>query len=458
MLVFASMLIGHPRLLLAVFFFLVVIHPTLQNMYAHWFLQLSDKLMGMLLLGVVIFNLLRDRQRRQDLCAFNRILFLFLGVAAAGAMVNRVSPIQVLRFFLTYGTFIPAFYAAYFFLRPDAGEARRILKIVIVVFGLQLALNLGWLAGVNPLPNPKAYSVDFAIGSLGGCNIVAYFAAAFLFLLFAVLHTVKDLKTRILTAAGGLATGFQIVIAFTFHVLPPLAALLFFQSLYAVKALRYKTAMLAVSVMVVIGFVYIKDNPRLGHAFGFTTEDMMTASQFKMRWDMMWRGTKGQAYYNIFVRARHDMPAWFLGAGPGNFASGIGMVHRSMLAEKYVNYVYLTESGRREMVGGSITQHVTTGVSAIYSEFGPLGFLLFFGLHALALFHVWRLFRKGAYRSPLRRAFAEAFIPTMLLYLGLNVISNFFENTFMQIGVWLWAGMVWKADAGPEDGKQAGDS
>lgn len=445
----ASLLIGHPRPLLMFFFALVVVHPTLQNLHSHWLLQLADKLMAILLMGVVFMHFIKNRDDRRDLSRFNRILFLFLCIAAVSTIVNRVAPIQVIRFFLTYGSFIPAFYAAYYFLRPDTGDARRALIVLFIVFGLQLLLNLGWLAGINPLPNRFAGSEDFAIGTLGICNLVAYLTASLMFLLLALFHNLPELKNKILVAFGTLAALIQLALTFTFHVLPPMAVLLFFQTLYGVRMLRYKLAMLALAGFVVVGFYYIKSNPRLSDKFGFPAEETMTVAMFRGRWDQMWRGNKGQAYYNIFVRARHDLPAWYLGAGPGNFASGIGMVHRSMMAEKYVNYIYLTYTGRLEMVGGSITQHVTTGFSAIYSEFGPPGFLLFFWLHAAAAWHVFRQLRRGAYRSPLRRALAEAFIPTMLLYLGLNLLSDFLSDTFLQVGVWLWAGLVWKPDAEP---------
>ncbi len=444
----ASLLMGQPRKLMLMFFALVVLVPTLQNLHPHWLLQLADKLMALLILAVVLMHVMKDRSDRRDLRIFNRLLFLFLGLSLAGAVINRVPPIQAIRFFLTYGTFIPAFYAAYLFFRPDRDDAKRALMVLFVVFGLQVVLNLGWLAGINPLPNPPAQvsRVDFAIGTLGLCNVVAYLTAALIFLLLALFHNFPEFKTKILVAAGGGVALLQLTLTFTFHVLPLMAVLLFVQVLYGVRRLRPKLAMLVLAVLVLGGFSYVKSDPRLSGTFGFPAEETLTAETFKWRWDRMWRGSKGQAYYNIFVRARQDMPAWFLGAGPGNFASGIGVVHRSMLAEKHINYVYLTFSGRLEMVGGSITQHITTGFSAVYSEFGPLGLLLFFGLHGYAAWRVFRQFRRGAYRSPLRRALAEAFIPTMLLYLGLNLLSDFLNDTFLQVGVWVWAGLVWKPD------------
>ncbi len=443
----ASMLIGHPRRLILVLFILAAVHPTITNLYSHWILQMSDKLLALLLLAVVMVNFSKDRSDRSDLRLFNRCLFMFLGLAAVGTVINRVPPIQVLRFFLTYASFVPAFYMVYWFIRPNAADARRIVYCILALTALQLVLNLGWLVGVNPLPNPTILKVDFAIGTLGGCNIVAYLMASVIFLLFAMFHNFPDLKQKLLTAFGGLLTAFQLILTFTFHVLPLLALLVFAQTFYGVKALRYKLAMIAMIAVFTIGFLYVKSDPRLSRVFDLPAEDVMTVSEFRNRWQQMWSGSKGQAYYNIFVHARRDMPAWFIGAGPGNFASGIGSVHNSMLAEKYINYIYLTWSGRLEVAGGSITQHVTTGLSAIYSEFGPLGVLLFFGLHIMAAAHVLRLFRRKAYRTPIRRALAEAFIPTMLLYLGLNLISDFFHNTFLQVGIWMWAGAVWKPDA-----------
>lgn len=445
--VLASLLIGYPRRLLALFVAVVILQHVLQSLHSHWLLQLSDKLTALLLLGVVIVNFIKHRGERDDLRRFNWALALFMGLALAGALINRVSPIQALRFFLTYGSFIPAFYMAYHFLRPNEADARRVMLAIFAIFGLQVILNLGWLAGINPLPNHSAGTEDFAIGSLGLCNVVAYLTVAVIFLLFAIFHRFPDLKVKLLVAVGGLIATVQLVFTFTFHAFPPMAALLFVQMVYGIKAMRYKLAMACLVLLFIGSYYYIKADPRLSQAFGFPAEDVMTVSEFRLRWDRMWRGGKGQAYYNIFVRARDDMPVWLLGAGPGNFASGIGMVHRSMLAEKYVNYIYLTYSGRREMYGGSITQHITTGVNAIYSEFGPLGLLLFYGLHGLAVVRILRLYRAGAYRSPIRQALAEAFIPTMLLYLGLNLISDFHSDTFLQVGVWLWAGAVWKPDA-----------
>ena len=76
----------------------------------------------------------------------------------------------------SYGRFfvIVAFVRLFF----RAKSYRSIFIAVILTLLFEVALNMGWLLRVNPIPNYRGNSIDFAIGSLQACNYVAYFAVA----------------------------------------------------------------------------------------------------------------------------------------------------------------------------------------------------------------------------------------------------------------------------------------
>ena len=72
--------------------------------------------------------------------------------------------------------------------------------------------------------------------------------------------------------------------------------------------------------------------------------------------------------------------------------------------------------------------------------------MLFFGLHAYAVARIWRQLRRGLYVDPHKKTLAQTFVPLALIYLGINFLSDFFQFDFLQLGIWLWAAVIWDAD------------
>ena len=166
----------------------------------------------------------------------------------------------------------------------------------------------------------------------------------------------------------------------------------------------------------------------------------------------MRRGVKGQGYVDVIVNAPKDLPYPILGAGPGNFGSAVGRTYLRPLAEKYINYVATATTSYEYITlseGSSITGYPQAGVLALWSELGPLGCILYWGLHVYAMIWVVRNVRRKAYTSKYGQIFAESFVPVMGMWIALNFFDDFAFSAFLQGGIWIWAAMVW--DPAPPD-------
>jgi hypothetical protein len=119
----------------------------------------------------------------------------------------------------TYLGFVPIFLVMQEYTPRPKGT--RIVALLITVLFVQLALNVSWYLGFNPILNFDSGGPDFAHGTLGGCNYVAYFCVFIILLVMSRL-----LEHRRVPGLGyglsivlGLAAFVQLLFTFTFHAL-----------------------------------------------------------------------------------------------------------------------------------------------------------------------------------------------------------------------------------------------
>ena len=442
----AVLLLARPRMLLACYWGWSALGYTISSLFYRRFFGYFDEMFVAGMLTVVLGEFIINRRRDPATHKVDNAVVVLLVLSAVSGYFNHVRLMPALRFLSAYLGFLPVFYLSLQHLRGF--PARRFFLVLLAVMGIQVVLNTAWLVGVNPLPNFSRGTPDFAIGTMGGCDLVAYFTLFLLFALLPLWRRFPRLFPRLLVLGLALVLLFQFYITFTNHAYLLLAGGLALQIFFLFRDMRLRLLAVAGGILLII--LLAVGSSHSSASGNPSTLSVLSPSHLAVRFDAMLSGTKGQVYYNVFCRAPADMPVPLLGAGPGNFGSAIGVESRSALAEQHLNYFFLDYSGRMQMYGSSITQNVITGVIALWSELGVIGFLYFFGLHVYAMRRVWRQLRRGCYRDRWLAVLAEAFIPSMATLLVLSILTDIFTNDLLGGGIWIWAALVWKGDHDPD--------
>ena len=435
--IWGSMLIGHPKILLLIYGVWSVVGMYIQAVFANVLTLWLDEILATAMLMVLLAHHINGRIRLPELRVAKRTLLGLLTLIVVSMFANQVPKLLSFHFCLQYIRFFLVFYYAYNFLSDK--ELRIFLKAIVILFLLQVVLNTGWLLRINPLPHWME-GVDFAIGSGLGADGVAYYCVAMLCILSAYLYYTPTFKKRLLGWVMVLVVVYQMYFTFTFHADIIAVACLGLQLVISPRPLNRKLAWLwrGAIVTLVVLFVY-----SFLPASGFV-KATLSPTTLTQRWRSLLDGPKGQSYINNFRYLSKDIPLLpFIGGGPGNVGSMVARMHHRPLADRYFNWVDQSVERWQLSEGGSITGGPMTGVLAIWSELGLLGLLLYFGFHLYALFRIAKAVRGKAYSDPTQCILAEAFPPVMAMIIVLNIITDFFYLVFFTTGLWIWAACVW---------------
>lgn len=435
------MLMGRPRRMLGLYWIWVLLYPLGSLMVPTPLLKWVDEMLLASLLAVLLLHQILHYRGSPGLRGFGRALGLLTLLIVASALANQAPKVGVMHFCLQYMRSFLLFYYTLRFFEPK--DARLFYYGLAASLLIQLGLNSGWMLGINPLPNRSRAMTDFAVGSLDACNLVAYIAIA-VFCSAIALHHLAPRRTQrtgaLVLAALAL---FQVHITYTFHALALLAACFAYQFLDGGGRWRgrVRTAVATIAGVLLLGVLLAALRPG-----NDGLRRQLDLSYLSDRMTMMVEGPKGRAYREVVMTAPHDMPAPLLGAGPGNFGSMVGRMNRRPLAEQYINYLLTAVDVISETQGFSITSGPNTGFIALWSELGPFGFILYWGLHVFVMLRVRRQNRRKAYRDPHLQALADAFVPAMGLWLVLSAIVDYNYIPYLHGGLWIWAAAVWRSD------------
>jgi len=440
----AILLLNKPSMLLLVYWSWCAVENLIEILYSPGIFRLFDEMLTGLMVVVCVGEYILNRRFDPVIRPMSRSLVAIALLFFVSAVVNNVKPLPAGHFASTYFSFYFVFFVAYFYLNEK--HTRSYLRLILALFFLQVALNAGWQLGLNPIPNFRWGTQDFAIGSFGSCDVVAYYTIFVMMFCFPLYCAARNLFSKLcILALFGIA-GLQLFITFTNHAYILLALALGLQFLMIKKQTRLK-----IQAVIMLGalclMVLALSASSLGRSYSmFGPLEALAPDNLALRFNAMISGPKGQIFRNVVFEAPQNAVMPIIGAGPGNFASSIGAQYRSVLAEQHVNYVFLDYSGRVQMIGSSISQVVTTGFIAIWSELGAIGFVLFFGIHIFAVHRIYDQYRKGLYRMPERRILAEALVPVIPVYLLLNFMTDTFPLDLLTGGLWLCIAILWRPD------------
>lgn len=435
-----AMLIGRPKLLLFIYWCWITVSFYVQAFVGNMLTIWGDEMMVGLMLGVLLTHHIRARIRLPELKMAKRALAGLTALIVLSAFANHVPKLLVFHFALQYMRFFLLLYYAYYFL--SSKDLTTVLGTIIWLFILQVVLNLGWLLGINPLPNWMS-GPDFAIGTGLGANLVAYYSVAVICIMIAYVRYSSRPWQKIAGVALLLTAFFQLYISFTFHAYLLCGVCVALQLYLPPRPIHERVFQIGqAAVAAVILVVIASQLPAAESVKRFFHPDYL-----KFRWRNMVDGPKGQSYKNNFYYLPKEVPFFLIGAGAGNAGSMVGRMNRRPLADKYFNWVDLAVESRSLSGGGSIAGGPMTGILTLWSELGPLGLFLYWGLQVYAAVRIGRAVRRGKYTGRYKRILAEAFPSAMMMLVGLNFLADYSFLAFMNGGIWIWAACVWT----PED-------
>jgi len=436
---FCIIMTGRPKLLLTAFWFYLLVLPAVEAVDRSLYIKVIEQGSACYLLAMVVAHVIITKERIRETAVMNRILLAFLVLMGMSIIANRVPPKSILFFCLTY---LKHFWIFYFVLRHASdGNGRKAFFVIVFSFALQMVFNLASYAGINPLPHIMGRSfVDYSLGTVGSSHHVGYYMIAFLSLLFAYLKQERLFVRRVACYIAAIVGLVQFYFTFTIHAYPLLVAALTGQHIVFSSAHRRRIMQAVAAATIILAVLTIL--PMLSPK-SQSSGQVLSVERVERRWEEMIKGTKGQAYSAVFLRADDYVPYPWLGGGPGNYTSIVAFITRRPLAWlPHISY-FSTTFRQKAVRGGSISSVPWTGMITIFGELGPFGLLLFWSAYIYAALRIWRQSRAGMYVSKYRIILAEAFVPTMAAFIVLNVLLDTILHAHLNTGLWIWGALVW---------------
>jgi len=454
---FGAILLGYPRHVLFLFWVWAAFRPLILQVTNHPVIRGSNGLFVVVIIGICVAGYAQRRTDTGGMAGILKISTALLGVTLVSCLVN-LSPVQSATwFFINYLAFPFVFYVAYAML--DRRHWRYLFGAIIGLTLIQFALNVGWRLGVNPLPSiwKGTYNIyDMAQGTFGTCAHVAYFMMAVLFLLFSALRLGKKYTPWIILLLGVVVL--QWYMTYTNHSYIFFVVLLPVYLVISKQSMRVRMACVALVILGAMTFSFLSAWESTTGTVKNSVGTQLTWENLEYRRDRFVRGPKVELINQIAVEnASRDPMLWLLGNGPGSGLSVVGMKHNTAFAWEYLGKYVVNTAGFNESQMASISGTFYSGILAIWSDLGAVGYLLYLSIY---LYVVWRValqLIKDRYQDSVQRVLAEGFVMAMLVFLLASLLHDTFWLPYFVVGLWIWAAVVWtpvEAEEKAEDGAQ----
>ncbi len=436
----ALILASHPKKLLAAYWLLILFVPSLEVFFPSILIKTLEQGMGIYILFLLFADFAIRRHNLPGIKQVSWCLSALMILILASSIANKVPPDSVLFFILIY---IKPFGIFFFTLQHlNKVDSKKVFRILILSLALQLLLNAAAYIGVNPLPRIIGrVFVDFSVGTLGSSHDVAYYMIVLVILMCSCLRHFNSVLIRTGCYLLSILSAIQFYLAYAIHAYPLYIGGFVLEYILYVKRVTLRHVLSSVILVTMLASVIIAlfaSGPQLN-----VSRQIAKPALVRYRIQKSMAGPKGIAYRDVFLRAHTHLDFPLLGGGPGNYTSPIAFLNERPLT-KLPHLAYrFTMLARRMDYGTSISKVPWTGMLTIWGELGPLGWMLFWGLHVYAALRIFRQRQRQEYSSLYRIILAEAFVPTMIVFLLLNIIIDASRAPHLCLGIWIWAASVW---------------
>ncbi len=423
-------LIDKPRRYILFYLFMLGVFPLLQRILPMGLGTHLDELIG----GAIMFLFAMGLVFRKFgvRTSYQALFFCLMAWCVGSVAFNQSSIVGFLRFLLAYGLFFPVYLLAKTYMKLE--DIIGIMKGGIVIFWINALLNLGWHLGINPIFNEFVGTVDFAIGTLNGCNFVAYFCSMLAYFLIGIISfKIGSKRFRAVVKVTLLAIFAQLYFAYTNH-----AIVLFVAAgiplLILTKIWKGARSVIVLFVAVLGVVILMQGETELAQ--------QLNPESLRMRKERLRDSAKVLIYNDLIVNAIHDNPQeWLMGAGPGYGIGPIGKDNVSPMAMRYLlQYFGAFGSDQRKMQFTSITGNANSAILTIWSDIGMAGSALYFLPFFMMMMQALVMARNA--KSPERKAFAIGLLSSTLFLLVMCILIDLLHIKFFSYALWTIFGIL----------------
>lgn len=433
-----------PRRLLLFYWCCALLSPTLEIILPVPGMKQAETLLAIGLIALLFMDIAINGRSNPETGTFRKFVLVFLVILGLSAYANRTPTLPTIHFALSYAKPFFLFLYTIRFFTPKF--CRQLIVVFAVSCLVQIAANAAAYIGLNPLPRIFGrVFVDFSVGTLYGCNHVAYFMVAFLILLTVAMKHLRDLPLRysVLVLSLMALAAAQLFLTFTSH-----AIILFVPTgilLWAWILLRRESRPASLGLILAVGcaiLAFIAYQRTISNMSN-TPEMLLRSEEWEKPWYIIKYGFKGLAYKRVFLLSWGFLPHPLLGAGPANFASPLAFNYLRPLAMQYMSDHMLALQWMDRQTASSILGGMHTGMASLWGDLGPFGFITFWGAHIYALLHIWRNVCANKYIDTYQSVLAEASLFIVIFYLLLNTLMDTSMYAHLNVGIWIWLAAVW---------------
>lgn len=373
-LLFGILMIENTARLTLIYVLYMSVHSYVASATGRSAIRLLDNIAPLILLVPIIGGLTIERRLR--LRREERVMFLVYLSVLGSLLVARSPAKAALQFITAYTPFIAIYVLGSRWANPGA-HIRTFRRALFLLLLVNVGMNAGWRLGINPLPNWFPFpSLDFAIGTFGGCNLMAYFCGMVLFWLLGEVEGGRSARRRLLALFLIAVTLGQLYFTYTNHAYLFIAAAgLAWAILFGKFAKPWFVG--AAVVFVVIAVIVWRVSPEL--------QLQINAENMVNRWERLSYSPKLLLMRRLAVEnLEKDFRGWLVGYGPGYGVGQLGMNNVSPMALRHVGEFYFA-ADRGRMDETSITGNIASIILAIWGDLGAIGMTLWALIYFLVL-------------------------------------------------------------------------
>jgi len=216
--------------------------------------------------------------------------------------------------------------------------------------------------------------------------------------------------------------------------------------------LKHRVAILLIGCLGLLFIWGLETVTQESETAGQRTGEIFDKVKMQHRWDVLSEGAKGIVYTRVFQNTPRENPLQgLIGAGPGGGVTVPALMNPTEVTLNYLGDIYFTASGRAQVSKGSMIDAPVTLVTAIFSDLGLIGGVVYFFFYGYVVYRIRRQVYQGEYTDRFQAAFAEAFLPSVCMFLLLGLLLDIMAVMVLTFTLWFWAALVWVPISSSDD-------
>ena len=270
-------------------------------------------------------------------------------------LVNQSGLINMVEFILRYGKIYFLLFIGFHFSKNISVNS--LFKTFTIINACNFFSNLLWYFNLSFINNKYLGTLDFATGVMGDALYQSLFSFATFTFSFLLILDNRKLNKSILFF-NIVTTVIQLYWSYAYHFYVVLVIAII-ASIFLISKMKSYNKIILTLLICLFGFNQISKS------------DFFTNSFFTLASS----SPKIASYIDSFNGEYKNFYQEFIGVGPGNGGSYVGIENKSFISENYFSiYDYFTDKLRH----GSITTLPNTGITTLKSELGYFGLSNFF--------------------------------------------------------------------------------